>query len=163
MTLVPVARLAAHVRELAAAFDVLIIEEAAMPPDRAQAALMKVMDRATGAIEIGEVRAIRIAPVIDETTYAAALHELGHMVAPLGMLDGTEGLTIEAERAAWEWAQHYALDWTPLMDSIREMSFGSYTRPAAPAPAPAPPTTRVETSVSTFARTIGWGQNRSKK
>lgn len=86
---------------------------------------------------------IRIAPVIDESTYAVALHELGHCLAPLGRVHHIAGsrafvrtglpatlrdarLLFDAERSAWDWARHYALEWTPLMEHIELLGMQSY-------------------------------------
>lgn len=90
-------------------------------------------------------RGVFLTPVIDESTYAVALHEIGHCLSPLGMITHTEGsltmrrspdarpatrrdvlLQLEEEYAAWEWAHHNAIEWTPLMAQIEMMSRGSY-------------------------------------
>lgn len=85
---------------------------------------------------------VQVPPVTNDKVYAAALHELGHCVAPLGTLfhhfsqqyrstrqcyDMRDArLVIEVERAAWDWARHYALDWTPTMEQVRVTAFGTY-------------------------------------
>lgn len=86
---------------------------------------------------------IAIAPVTSEATYAIALHELGHLLAPLGQVTMSQAslqmrlthkpttrrdvkLQLQEEDAAWEWAQHYALEWTPRMEAIHRNSFDHY-------------------------------------
>lgn len=89
---------------------------------------------------------IKIAPVTGETTYAVALHELGHCLSPMGMLRSEMSkdmrsmnrlttkrdvaLQLEEERAAWDWAEHYALEWTPAMQAVKKMCLGAYERRA---------------------------------
>lgn len=125
-----------HVAQLALAFNVHLDVHPNMPPDKAAAGF----DPAT------QQRAIRIAPIIDETTYVVALHELGHCLAPLGFLHLEMSKTfrmtnqlattrdvllqLEAEYAAWDWAQHHALEWTPVMEYVKRMTLGSYQRAA---------------------------------
>jgi hypothetical protein len=124
-------KFAQHVSDLARAFEIQLHVDPRMNPDEAGA----------GTTGTGQ-RFIRVAPVIDETTYCVALHELGHCVAPSGALiteksDAMQNhgviatkrdmiLTLEEERAAWQWAKHYALEWTPAMDAVRRMAFRSY-------------------------------------
>lgn len=80
-------------------------------------------------------RVVTIAPIGDETTYAVALHEMGHTVAP----DGASPLPCElcrsvvdvkrkirAEQAAWDWAQANALEWTVAMEQNKQMSLHNY-------------------------------------
>lgn len=127
------AALARHIDELCRAFDIHLSVRANMPPDAAGAGVVRGSTR----------RAILIAPVIDESTYAAALHEIGHCVAPMGMITAEHGsltmrthnvvstlrdmrLQLEEEMAAWEWARHYAIEWTELMTAVERMSLNSY-------------------------------------
>lgn len=135
-------RYAQHIAQLGAAFGVFV-QVKSMAPDGAGAgsALVGIMTP-DGPTDVQRVKAIVIAPVIDETTYAVALHELGHCLHPLGMLDA-EGsktwrmthepsslrdikLQLVSERAAWEWAHHYALEWTDAMAFVERFSIGSY-------------------------------------
>lgn len=127
-------RLARHVGELAAAFGVQLVVCVGMPPEQAGAGLLR------------DKPFIKIAPVIDESTYAVGLHELGHCLSPTGMLHAEMSntmrttqqfssvrdvmLKLEEERAAWRWAQHYALEWTPLMTYVKVLSLDSYERTA---------------------------------
>jgi hypothetical protein len=85
---------------------------------------------------MGHLRMICISPIVDETIYAVALHELGHCVAPAGAdatRDNSRSLTdqckaMEEEDAAWGWAQSVALEWTPAMEMIHQMGRESYRR-----------------------------------
>lgn len=129
---------ARHISELCAAFNIKLIVKIGMPPEYA----------ATGYMPLTGKAAIMIAPVKDETTYAVALHELGHRLHPIGCLKFEMSeqmqmtnryssvrdirLTLESERAAWEWAMDNCLgrDWTPVMDIVRVMALRSYERDA---------------------------------
>lgn len=67
----------------------------------------------------------------DETAYAAVMHELGHALSAWGMLRTEKtklnwNLILEEERAAWDWARHYALDWTTAMASVERCAMLSY-------------------------------------
>lgn len=88
------------------------------------------------------VDAVKIAPVDGDATYAVALHELGHRVMPLGSLRSEMSATMQAthqvstirdvvlqleqERAAWTWAHHHALEWTPIMTAVEQNGIASY-------------------------------------
>jgi hypothetical protein len=120
-------RLAQHARDLAQAFSINLIEDPALPPHRATAEMKDVR------------RLVTCHPVIDETTYAVVLHELGHHLSPNGHLPSSEKrlmdgivrfarLEIVEEEAAWAWAQHNALLWTPLMGYVMDLAMGSYHR-----------------------------------
>lgn len=128
---------AEHIQQLATAFKVAMIQNPNMPSDDARAVLVESMGLS--------VPVIIIAPVQDERTYAIGLHELGHLLAPCGMLSYTEGsqtyrlskgvqfgcirdvkLIIESELAAWEWAHSFALTWTPAMTNVEVIALSSY-------------------------------------
>ena len=122
---------AGHVRALAKAFDVLIREDPDRSPEDAGAGWL----REDSHLPLVQRRkCARFRSVTDETSYAVALHELGHCVAPMGQLEFDRDLIclrnarlqIEEERAAWEWARHMALDWTVAMDQVRLHSLKSY-------------------------------------
>jgi hypothetical protein len=106
-----------HVHGLAGAFNVSLLE-LDVPPEMAGA---KVAERQ-----------VLCRPVVDETSYAVAMHELGHILAPSGALRVATGdadnweLKMAEEEAAWEWAEHYVLDWTPAMEQVKALSLGSY-------------------------------------
>ena len=82
-------------------------------------------------------RAVAVVPITGEVEYAVLLHELGHILAPCGFLRPhmkpsdpvtlpVLRLIVEEERAAWEWAKHYAIDWTPTMEHICSITLGHY-------------------------------------
>ena len=114
-----------HARELAAAFKVaLCIMD--IPPENA-GANVKPHGEYLGTVKCGRI--------IDDTTYAVALHEMGHVVAPCGGLPeerrrvtGAASLRVKLieERAAWDWAMHYACDWTPAMEQVKQWALSTY-------------------------------------
>jgi hypothetical protein len=89
---------------------------------------------------------IHIAPIRDEETYAAALHELGHAAttdlskqdactgAMLGLLYKMAILTpddvervVADEAAAWEWGKTHALLWSDAMQASADEALQTYT------------------------------------
>lgn len=126
-------KLQRHAHELAAAFDVRLIESGQLKPEE--------------ALGLVHIRVALCALIGDETTYAVALHEIGHLVSPSGAVrqhvaakDARErsNLMIFEEEAAWAWARHNALEWTPLMESVASYALGTYGVVVDPPPAPAP-------------------------
>lgn len=125
-----------HVESLCKAFDVLF-KWHHKAPDHARAGLLQR--------RVGTKKVVILPRIIDESGYAVALHEVGHCLAPNGMMweqkskagrmggdyrifwtDSDWRLVLEEERAAWVWAAHYALMWTPLMSTVRKMAFATY-------------------------------------
>jgi hypothetical protein len=110
-----VAELRQHAYQLAAAFGVRLIETDIRPEDAFAA---------KGDAVCGQI--------VDETTYAIALHELGHVAAPTGSLRaaGVEGERTSLQRveedAAWTWARYYALVWSPAMEHLAQWAEGTY-------------------------------------
>ena len=118
----------AHAHALAKAFGVELLEGS------------ELQSAPEAAFAVPAYRTVVIAPITDESTYAIALHELGHLVSPWGTLHGSANLSREAEDAAWAWAKHYALDWTPFMEKVATWARSSYDalpdrKPEPPAPA----------------------------
>lgn len=134
------ASLQAHARDLAKAFGVRLIEADVLEPHE--------------ALGIARLRVALCTTIIDETTYAVALHEMGHLIAPTGVLRDartahSRGLMLVEEDAAWTWARHYALIWTPIMETVATWAEGTYTRPIArPTPPPAAPATPAPPSTN---------------
>jgi len=54
--------------------------------------------------------------------YAIALHEIGHLVAPMF------GSRIDCEIIAWNWAQDNALEWNKDMERIKQTGLNSYLK-----------------------------------
>jgi hypothetical protein len=105
-----------------------------------------------GAVRCGSCKAplghqnphsIRIAPVTDATSYAVALHELGHCVHPTGRVNDSQGsrtmrttnnvgtladmrFQLLEEHSAWEWAEAMSLEWTPEMQTVKDEALASY-------------------------------------
>lgn len=135
-----------HAQALAAAFGARLIESAQLLPEEAFA--------------VQGLRCAFVHSIIDETTYAVALHELGHLAAPLGFvskhhaLDANKAnLRLDAEDAAWQWARHYALLWTPAMEAVATWAEGTYA--AAPAATPQPPVAAPQAPVAPVQQ-INW-------
>ena len=103
-----------HAHDLAKAFDVLLVES------------RRLARAPEAAFAVPADRTVVVAPIRDESTYALTLHELGHIVAPFGGLHGSPGLERDAEDAAWAWARHYALEWTPLMEQVATQARATY-------------------------------------
>ncbi len=153
---VDLAALARHAQQLATAFDIWLVVHPGMRPEDACA--------------IPALRAVVTSPIVDQTIYAVVLHELGHLLSPLGSLRQHEtpgsaarlyNLRLDEERAAWEWAEHYALEWTPAMQAVREWAYQTYVAPpvAAPAPvAPKYPARRVNPDAAAFGQSIKWSK-----
>jgi hypothetical protein len=125
------AALQQHARELARAFDVRLIESDALKPEE--------------GVGLSHLRVALVATICEETTYAVALHEIGHLAAPLGIVrgavDGARGNLLRIEEdAAWTWARHYALIWSPVMDRVARWAENTYAAdvPAAPSAPVAP-------------------------
>jgi hypothetical protein len=130
-----VAQLQQHARDLAAAFSIRLVETTQVQPHEAFAA--------------PHLRLVVATPVVDETTYAVQLHEMGHLCSPLGAIgrgvvdaDVSRVKQLE-EDAAWTWARHYALDWTPAMDAVATWAEGTYHA----APAQQPPTRKPQPQI----------------
>ena len=122
-----VAQLQQHARDLAAAFKVRLVLDAQLRPEEAFA--------------VPGRRLVVASTIVDETTYAVVLHEVGHLCAALGdvrmsqAVDGDEQRLKQTEEdAAWTWARHFALIWTDAMEAVANWAEGTYAAPAPPAP-----------------------------
>jgi hypothetical protein len=132
MTAMPsVDALRTHARDLARSWDVRVIESDELKPEEGRA--------------IRDLRAVLVSTIREETTYAITLHEIGHFAAPLGLVrgvvDGPRGNLLRIEEdAAWTWARHYALIWTPVMDRVARWAENTYAAdgPATPSAPVAP-------------------------
>lgn len=123
--------LAAHARELAMTFGIHVRIDATLAPDDAGAGTLR-----SALPKAERRRCVKYKPITDETSYAVAMHELGHCLAPDGMLDyehrlfrmtlADARLQVHEEEAAWAWAQYYALQWTPLMNAVKEQALDTY-------------------------------------
>lgn len=116
-----------HAEQLAKAFDVRLIVHSALKPHEACA--------------IPHLRVVLAAPIVEHLTYAVVLHELGHLVAPVGALTDrprTAKVQQAEEDAAWHWARHHALEWTPEMEALARYAEATYQTPEPVAPRQAP-------------------------
>jgi hypothetical protein len=69
-------------------------------------------DRPSQAWASRELEEICIPPIKSEISYAAALHEIGHIQGRYQ----TSRHSLVRELAAWRWARQHALTWTPSME-----------------------------------------------
>lgn len=124
-------QMAIHLAGLARQHDIALNVVKGMPPERARAERFQL-----APMPWAVMRLVTIAPVGDETTYAVALHEMGHVVARHGMsgvgvdnpcrsIDDVKK-KILAEQAAWDWAQANALEWTVAMEQNKQISLHNY-------------------------------------
>lgn len=74
-----------------------------------------LMDQAFAIVALAQVT---ISPVVDEATFAVAMHELGHCAT------GHFDRKIEAERAAWAWAESNSPFWSATMESVKRAVMG---------------------------------------
>jgi hypothetical protein len=124
--------LAKHAHDIAGAFDIdLLLSDYLGPTDGV------AMIRWDGR------RGVFARPITDERSYIVVMHELGHHLAPSGMLREPMrlpvprtfeehrrwvALQVEEERAAWEWARHHALCWTPVMTFTERDAYATYLK-----------------------------------
>jgi hypothetical protein len=104
-----------HARAIATAFHILMVEMDRDPDD--------------AVAILGYVVVTRF--ITDDTSYAVAMHELGHCLAPGGhyAMDInrlTPRVSLDQEEAAWDWAYRNALDWTPAMEQVRTWALSTY-------------------------------------
>lgn len=66
----------------------------------------------TNARSWRNIRKVRLERVRGASSYAIALHEIGHVVGPQG------GRRLEKEAQAWRWAQENAIEWTEGMERL---------------------------------------------
>jgi hypothetical protein len=120
--------LAEHASSLASAFGIVVINDVTMLDSHA------ITSTPNNPHKVAHVH---IASVTTEAAYATALHEYGHSQAAWGLLRTSIPSTgivqhmrvrLEEERAAWEWAEYYALVWTDEMRRTRVIAQGSYER-----------------------------------
>ena len=77
--------------------------------------------RQAHAIRVAEE--VLIAPIKSEVSYAAALHEIGHLRGRYQ----TSPKVMVREAWAWRWAKANALAWTPRMEKDRAASLAWYS------------------------------------
>ncbi len=65
-------------------------------------------------------RRVRLEPVRGASTYATALHEIGHVVGP------QSGPRLNKEAQAWRWAEQNAMEWTEGMKRLASRCIESY-------------------------------------
>jgi len=70
-------------------------------------------------------------PIVDDTSYIASMHEMGHIVTPSGYLrdrrNGIDTVVMQfEEEAAWAWARENALVWTAGMQQLHDWAISTY-------------------------------------
>ena len=112
------AELAKHARQLAKAFNVQMVET--------------VIHQPHGCPGEGWCMVPPQGQRHAQEAYAIAMHELGHCASPLGSVrrgqqeEKDVGKMRLEEKAAWDWAEQYALDWTPDMAGVRRTAESTY-------------------------------------
>lgn len=110
-----------HVEQIADDHRVVIVFDHMMKPE--------------DAVAVPPLRMVMCYPVMDETTYMIAMHELGHLIAPGGtgpddfssqmkFVDGK----MQREDIAWGWARTHALVWTDVMERWADWARETYRR-----------------------------------
>lgn len=112
-----------HVQQIAKAFHIALIEDVNVLQEQGTSAHMLTPGEETRRLVI-------IHPVVDETSYAVAMHELGHCLHPNGLIDATGTHKMLQEESAWEWAEYASLDWTVAMEQVKKHGLESYRRDA---------------------------------
>ena len=74
----------------------------------------------TNARSWRKIRKVRLERVRGASTYAIALHEIGHVVGPQG------GRRLGTEAQAWRWAQENAIEWTEGMARLASRCIETY-------------------------------------
>lgn len=115
--------LARHVEDLSSALKIALLD--VVPGQVPEAGVSFVLSR------YGGQSAVIIAPVVDEATYAIALHEMGHCLSPTGSVRGADtvknyNLILLEEESAWEWARRHALIWTVTMQHVELQAMENY-------------------------------------
>lgn len=74
----------------------------------------------TSARSWRKTRRVRLERVRGASSYAIALHEIGHIVAPQGPR------RLEKEAQAWRWAKDNAIEWTEGMERLASRCIKTY-------------------------------------
>ena len=116
-------RYRSHLYKLVVEHSVEVLEAHGMPPEL--------------AVSAPELRRVILPTIADDTSYAIALHEIGHIVAKNGhgISKGMSGDLsdpmyvydlLTEEFAAWAWARAQAIDWTVGMEQTEKLAIMSY-------------------------------------
>lgn len=107
-----------HAYSIALANRVVLIEEAELAAKPEGACVVK-----TGS---GNFMAL-VPPIIGDTHYVVALHELGHVGANAWYGPHADAsYKLLCERRAWEWARANAKDWTVAMEQVYVYAISTY-------------------------------------
>lgn len=113
-----------HLYQLTQTHDIRVMEALGAPPEMNEAH--------------PKLRRIVVAEINNDTSYALALHEMGHVVSPDGH-GKSHGLCrkccqdpmymydlLTEEFAAWAWAREQAIEWTVGMEQTEKYCIMSY-------------------------------------
>jgi hypothetical protein len=86
------------------------------------------------AVAFPSIRTVLCYPVVEEVSYAIAMHEMGHVIAIGGTGRVKEGMTemqmvmamMDQEDSAWGWAITHALYWTEAMEHWKNWARETY-------------------------------------
>ena len=76
----------------------------------------------TAARSWRRTRRVRLEPIRGASTYAIALHEIGHVVGP------QSGPRLNKEAQAWRWAEDNAIEWTDGMARLAARMIETYLK-----------------------------------
>lgn len=79
-----------------------------------------VWSRRSGGRSWRRTRRVRIQPVRGASSYAIALHEIGHVVGR------QSGRRLDKEAQAWRWAEENAVEWTDGMRLVAARCIATY-------------------------------------
>jgi hypothetical protein len=102
-----------HIEELVARYEIHCRWDARRPAD---------------AYAIQDGPEIYIAPIRGQLSYAAALHEIGHIIC---RYQQSHHSSLVRERWSWQWARENALVWTPAMERYSQRALAAVERGAA--------------------------------
>lgn len=139
-----VANFRKHTADLAKAFDIDLLFNKDLKREQAMALILNeeaftFIERMLGC----KRKTVMAVPIEDETGYAVVMHEIGHHLAPNGIVLIKEpkpgchprdrftyrAAQLVAETEAWEWARYYTEQvfvWTVGMESVRRFAIATY-------------------------------------
>lgn len=120
-----------HIQDLCQTFDIEIVPCERPEDSRGGLVHGKLYNQvrvpgqpATQKVIMG--RMIQVKKVTNAFLYAIALHEVGHILHPNGLSTETRN-AMDEELAAWQWAEHHALDWTADMQAAKDYGLMTHT------------------------------------
>ncbi len=136
-----------HAEQVAQGFQIVLVEDRLLKREQGRSMVLASTPYLQMLEEFFEVpmphKVVHVFPIDDETSYAVAMHEIGHQVAPNGfclLKRPKEGChprvvfeylaaKLVCEEAAWEWAQYYieqVFMWTAAMEMVKQYGLNTY-------------------------------------